>query len=134
MKTLERKNVVVTGGGAGIGRAIALSLAEVGANVLLADIDESAASAVAAEVRSRGVRSAAIRCDVSNQESVMALADAAYAEFGAVHVLCNNAGVTWRPYRSIFDTTLADMQFMFGINFWGVVHGLMAFLPRLRQR
>jgi len=134
MNTLKDKNAVVTGGGGGIGRAIALALADVGTNVLLADIDEEAARAVADEVRSRGVRSAGVSCDVSKPDSVVALADAAYAEFGAVHVLCNNAGVTWRPYRSIFDTTLEDMQFIFGINFWGVVHGLMAFLPRMRQQ
>ena len=134
MNTLKDKNAVVTGGGGGIGRAIALALADVGTNVLLADIDEKAARAVADEVRSRGARSAGVSCDVSKPDSVAALADAAYAEFGAVHVLCNNAGVTWRPYRSIFDTTLEDMQFIFGINFWGVVHGLMAFLPRMRQQ
>jgi NAD(P)-dependent dehydrogenase (short-subunit alcohol dehydrogenase family) len=48
--------------------------------------------------------------------------------------LCNNAGVTWRPLRSILDTTLDDFRFIFGINYWGVVHGLRAFLPRMRQQ
>jgi NAD(P)-dependent dehydrogenase (short-subunit alcohol dehydrogenase family) len=134
MKTLKDKTAVVTGGGGGIGRAIALALAENGTNVMLADIDEDSARAVAVEVRSRGVRSAGMLCDVSKPDSVASLADKTFAEFGAVDILCNNAGVTWRPYRSIFDTTLEDMQFIFRINFWGVVHGLMAFLPRMRQQ
>jgi NAD(P)-dependent dehydrogenase (short-subunit alcohol dehydrogenase family) len=134
MDTLKKKTAVVTGAGSGIGRSIALALADAGANVVVADIQESTAVAVADEVRERGTRSLAVTCDVSKHAEVVALADKAFAEFGVVDVLCNNAGVSWRPYRSILDATLDDWRFMLGINLWGVVHGLDVFLPRMKKQ
>lgn len=134
MKTLEDKHAVVTGAGSGIGRSIALALAEAGTHVVVADIDADTAAQVAAEVASRGVRAQAVTCDVSNVEDVGRLADAAYAAFGRVDVLCNNAGATMRPYRNIMDTTLEEWRFLFGINLWGVLHGLHVFLPRMRRQ
>lgn len=134
MKTLKDKVAVVTGAGSGIGRAIALSLAGRGCHVVVADVQEAPAKTVADELRSRGVRAISARCDVSKRDDVGVLADAAYAEFGRVDVLCNNAGVSWRPYRSVMDATLADWNFIFGVNFWGVIHGLDAFLPRMRKQ
>jgi NAD(P)-dependent dehydrogenase (short-subunit alcohol dehydrogenase family) len=132
MKTVKDKTAVVTGAGSGIGRAIALALAAAGAHVVVADIQHTTALAVAEEARSRGVNAVAIQCDVSKPESVANLSSQAFAEFGAVHILCNNAGVSWRPHRSILDATLEDFQFILGINLWGVLHGLNAFLPRMR--
>ena len=86
------------------------------------------------EVRARGVRSLAVKCDVSQLDSVTSLADQAYSEFGQVDILCNNAGVSWRPFRAVFDATLEDYRFVFGVNFWGVLHGLNAFLPRMKRQ
>jgi NAD(P)-dependent dehydrogenase (short-subunit alcohol dehydrogenase family) len=134
MKSLAGKVAVITGGGAGIGRAIAHALADSGVHVVVADIHAEAAGAVAVELAGLGKRAIAVACDVASPQSMEALAAAAYAEFGAVDILCNNAGVTWRPLRSILDTTLDEMKFIFGINYWGVVHGLMAFLPRMKQQ
>jgi NAD(P)-dependent dehydrogenase (short-subunit alcohol dehydrogenase family) len=134
MDTLKDKTAVVTGGGSGIGRSIALALADAGAHVVVTDIQEATAVAVAAEVRSRGSRSLAVTCDVATHAEVVSLADKAYSEFGAIDILCNNAGVSWRPYRSILDATLDDWRFMLGINLWGVVHGLDVFLPRMRRQ
>jgi NAD(P)-dependent dehydrogenase (short-subunit alcohol dehydrogenase family) len=134
MKTLQDKVAVITGAGSGIGRGIALALADAGTRVVVADIQEASAQAVAEELRGKGVRSIAIACDVSRPDSVATLADKAYAEFGSVDILCNNAGVNWRPYRTILDTTLEDMQFIIGINFWGAANGLLAFLPRMRRQ
>ncbi len=134
MKTLVGKNAVVTGGGSGIGRSIVLALASAGTNVVVSDIQPTSADAVASEAREKGVRAIAVQCDVANREQVGALADAAFAEFGAVDILCNNAGISWRPFRSIFDARLEDWDFMLGINLYGVLHGLDAFLPRMRRQ
>src|SRR5271156_1228741 len=116
METLKNKTAVVTGGGSGIGRSIALALADAGAHVVVADIQKAPAMAVADEVRLRGTRSLAVTCDVAKHAEVVSLAGAAYSEFGVVDILCNNAGVSWRPYRSILDVTLDDWRFMLGIN------------------
>ncbi|KVQ63002.1 SDR family NAD(P)-dependent oxidoreductase [Burkholderia territorii] len=134
MKTLKDKTAVITGAGSGIGRAIALALADAGTHVVVADIQPETAQAVADEARSRGVRSIAVTCDVADRASVVDLADRAYAEFGTVDILCNNAGISWRPYRSVIDATLDDWRFILGINLWGVLHGFDAFLPRMRQQ
>jgi len=134
MKSIVEKVAVVTGGGSGIGRSIALALAEAGAHVVVADIQADKAEAVAAEVRARGVRTLALACDVARPEQVAQLADRSYEAFGRVEILCNNAGVSMRPYRGIVDTTMEDWHFLYGINLWGVVHGLQAFLPRMRRQ
>jgi NAD(P)-dependent dehydrogenase (short-subunit alcohol dehydrogenase family) len=134
MDTLKNKTAVVTGGGSGIGRSIALALADAGAHVVVADIQEAPASAVADEVRARGTRGLAVACEVAKHAEVVSLADWAFAEFGVVDILCNNAGVSWRPYRSILDATLDDWRFMLGINLWGVLHGLDVFLPRMKRQ
>jgi NAD(P)-dependent dehydrogenase (short-subunit alcohol dehydrogenase family) len=134
MKTLKGKTAVVTGAGSGIGRSIAIALADAGTNVVVADLQEGAAAAVAEELRARGVRSLAVTCDVSQHASVVRLADQAYGAFGTVDVLCNNAGTSWRPFRSVLDATLEDWRHILDINLWGVIHGLDVFLPRMRKQ
>ncbi|HSV79062.1 MAG TPA: SDR family oxidoreductase [Ramlibacter sp.] len=134
MKSLVEKVAVVTGGGSGIGRSIALALADAGAHVAVADIQADKADAVATEVRARGVRALALACDVAKPDQVMQLADRAYEVFGRVEILCNNAGVSMRPYRGIAETTMEDWHVLYGVNLWGVVHGLQAFLPRMKRQ
>jgi NAD(P)-dependent dehydrogenase (short-subunit alcohol dehydrogenase family) len=132
MRELTDKGAVVTGGGSGIGRAIALALADAGADVVIADLDGRAAEAVAAEVAARGRRGLAVETDVSERASVDRLADAAWNALGAVHVLCNNAGVfRGGPLDRASD---ADWQWLVAVNLWGVVHGIQAFVPRLRDQ
>jgi NAD(P)-dependent dehydrogenase (short-subunit alcohol dehydrogenase family) len=129
MRELTGKVAVVTGGGSGIGRALALACAEAGVDVVVADIEAAQAEAVAAEVRAAGRRALAVQTDVSKPESLEALADRAYGEFGAVHLLFNNAGVLF--FKPVIEMTPADWQWIFSVNFFGVVHGVAAFLPRM---
>jgi NAD(P)-dependent dehydrogenase (short-subunit alcohol dehydrogenase family) len=133
MKEISRRSAVVTGAGGGIGRSIALALADAGANVVVSDIELDVAEAVAKEVRARGVRALAVKTDVSQLKEVEALADAAYREFGSIEILVNNAGVTLRPFRASWDTSIEDFQWIMGVNFWGVLHGHHVFVPRMRK-
>lgn len=132
MKELEGRTALVTGGGAGIGRAMCKVWADAGMNVVVADIDGSRAREVAEEIGSGTVRSLPVECDVSQPGSVKDLADAAYEELGAVHVLCNNAGVV--QFGPVADASLDDWEWLFAVNFWGVVHCIREFVPRLRAQ
>lgn len=129
MDELAGRVAVVTGGGSGIGREIALELARSGMHVVLADIELDAAQAVADEVRALGTRALAVHTDVASLASVEALADAAYRELGAVHVLCNNAGVLL--FGAMQDLKVDDWRWVLDVNVFGVLHGIYAFLPRL---
>ncbi|MET4901160.1 SDR family NAD(P)-dependent oxidoreductase [Paenarthrobacter sp. CC6] len=133
MEELAGKSAVVTGAGGGMGRSIALALADAGVNVAVVDIDEAAALSVSNEVAERGVKTFGIRTDVSNFDDVKKLADTAYNHFGSVEILVNNAGVTLRPFRASWDTSYDDFRWMMDVNYYGVLHGHMAFVPRMRE-
>ncbi len=119
----------MTGGGSGIGRALVEAFAREGARVVVADVDDAAAREVAGGVAARGGKAVAVRVDVSDLASVQALADRAFDAFGRVHVLCNNAGVS--VWGGLETMTHRDWQWVLGVNLWGVIHGLEAFLPRM---
>jgi NAD(P)-dependent dehydrogenase (short-subunit alcohol dehydrogenase family) len=132
MDQIRGKTAVVTGGGSGIGRALVLAFAGEGMNVAVADIEAGPAEAVASEARARGVKALAITCDVSSRASVGALADAAFAAFGHVDLLCNNAGVvTFHPAQQMKDS---DWDWVIAVDLLGVVHGVEAFLPRMLKQ
>ncbi len=130
MKSLNDKVVVITGAGSGIGRALALNLAEKGAILALSDVDEEglaetvvlAEKAGAPEVRSD-------RLDVADRAAFEAYADSVATEFGRVNVVVNNAGVALAG--DFVDLEMKDIDWIIGINFWGVVHGSKFFLPHL---
>src|SRR5215469_527964 len=129
MKLEPGKVAVVTGAASGIGFALAERFGRDGLNVVLADVEQSALEKAADRVRALGVETLAVNTDVSNPASVDSLAHAAVGRFGAVHVLCNNAGVS-----SLADPwfgPLSTWSWVLGVNFWGVVHGIRAFLPVL---
>jgi NAD(P)-dependent dehydrogenase (short-subunit alcohol dehydrogenase family) len=128
-ETFADRVAVVTGAGSGIGRALALAFAREGARVVVADVDEPAMAAVCREIRAGGHQPLAVRTDVSDLGQVRALADRAFARFGGAHLLCNNAGVA--VTGGLEQATLQDWQWVVGVNLWGVVHGLLAFLPRM---
>ena len=132
MDTFKEKVAVVTGGGSGIGRAMALALAREGARVIVADLDEPAMEAVAREARGHGATALTVRTDVTDLGQVQALADRAWDAFGGVHVLCNNAGVA--AWGGLEKATHRDWQWVLGVNLWGVIHGIEAFVPRMIAR
>ncbi|MEV7646865.1 SDR family NAD(P)-dependent oxidoreductase [Arthrobacter sp. NPDC089319] len=122
---------VVTGAGGGIGRAIALSLARRGGRIVVADIDQDAAEAVASEIRKAGYEAIAVATDVTQAESLERLAQVTLNAFGRVDLLCNNAGVTMRPFRALWNGAPSDFRWMMDVNYFGVVNGLLAFLPHM---
>ncbi len=132
MDDLTDRGAVVTGGGSGIGRALCLALARAGCDVVVGDIEKPAAERVAGEVAALGRRGVAVEVDVSRADAVEALAEQAFRSLGAVHVLCNNAGVfTSGPVVEAGD---ADWQWLLGVNVMGVVHGVRSFVPRMRAQ
>lgn len=133
MKIIKGMSAVVTGAGGGMGRSIALALADAGVNVVVSDIEERAAQTVSQEVAERGVTAIAVATDVSKLDQVHTLAERAYSELGSIEILCNNAGVALRPFRASWDTSPEDYEWVMGINFWGVLHGHLAFVPRMRE-
>src|SRR3954447_9577565 len=132
MKDVAGKVAVVTGGGSGIGRGMVHAFMGAGMDIVIGDVDKAAAENVADEVRSAGRRALAMHVDVSDYDSVDALADAAYNEFDAVHVLCNNAGVL--VAGPILDMRVDDWRWLFNVNVFGVIHGIHAFVPRMRDQ
>ncbi|MGK5115668.1 MULTISPECIES: SDR family NAD(P)-dependent oxidoreductase [unclassified Geodermatophilus] len=117
---------VVTGGASGIGKGLARAFLDAGCSVVIADVDEAALAATARELGVLGVRT-----DVTDPDSVAALADRAVAEFGEVHVVCNNAGVG--PFGPVARLGLDDWRWVLDVNLYGVVHGIQAFLPVLER-
>lgn len=129
MKDFQGKVAVVTGAASGIGRALAEKCAREGMRVVLADVEEQALLQAAHELKAMGADVLAIRTDVSKAEQVEALATQAFATYGAVHLLFNNAGVG--AGTTIWESSLDDWQWVLGVNLWGVIHGIHFFVPRM---
>jgi NAD(P)-dependent dehydrogenase (short-subunit alcohol dehydrogenase family) len=133
MKEFRGKVAVVTGAGSGIGRRLAERFAAEGMKVVLADVQADALADVEREPRGRNASVLAVPTDVSKSAEVEALARRTLDAFGAVHVLCNNAGVAGGG-PTLWETTEADWQWVLGVNLWGVIHGIRVFVPiMLRQ-
>ncbi|HWL01368.1 MAG TPA: SDR family NAD(P)-dependent oxidoreductase [Microbacteriaceae bacterium] len=126
MTAVAGRVAVVTGGASGIGRGIAEALLEAGATVVIADIQPDALAAAAAELGVTGVQ-----VDVTDAGSVEALRDAVLAEHGRVDIVCLNAGIG--PAGLMRDLTRADWEWILGVNLWGVINGVQAFLPVLES-
>ena len=120
---------VITGAASGIGRGMAERFATEGMAVVLADIEEEPLAELEADLRTKGATVLAVRTDVSNADDIENLAAQTVNTYGAVHILCNNAGVVCS--RPIWEHTLADWEWVLGVNFWGVIHGIRAFVPRM---
>ena len=123
---LKGRTAVVTGAGAGIGRAIARALAGAGCNVGAADIEEAAARQVAEELAGTGIVAKAYRVDVTLEAEVVALADRAWRDFGSVEILINNAGVLPRP-GPLLGSSQTDYEWVFAVNVGGMLNGMRVF-------
>ncbi len=133
MRQLEGKTVIVTGAGSGIGLGLARTFARHGMSVALCDIRGDRLESALAAVRDLdGARAIAVPTDASDRASVRDAADQALKAFGALHVACNNAGVTIHG-RSIADLAPQEWDWMIGVNLYGVIHGIEIFLPVIRS-
>src|ERR687888_909822 len=130
MRELKGKVAAVTGAASGLGRAMALAFADEGMHVALADVADT--SDTFAQVEKRGVSAVSMQLDVTNFRDVEAFAQLIDQDLGGAHVVCNNAGVS--PLGAAWEMSLGDWQWIMGVNLWGVIHGVRAFVPRLMAR
>ncbi|WP_315701443.1 MULTISPECIES: SDR family NAD(P)-dependent oxidoreductase [unclassified Bradyrhizobium] len=132
MTRINGTAAAVTGAASGIGRALAQELAARGCDLALADRDEAGLASIADEVARHGRKVTTHRLDVSDAGAIAAFAQAATGAHPSLSILINNAGVALAG--TFAEISQADMEWLFNINFWGVVHGTRAFLPHLSQR
>jgi NAD(P)-dependent dehydrogenase (short-subunit alcohol dehydrogenase family) len=132
MQNLEGKTAVVTGAASGIGLGLARNFAKHGMAVAISDLPGGRLDAALENVRALGARAIAVPADVSIRADVRALADAALREFGAIHVACNNAGVTIHG-KAVWEVTPQEWEWITGVNLHGVMHGIETFLPIIQS-
>ena len=130
MQSLAGKVAVVTGAASGIGLALARRLGHDGMHVVMADIELAALDQQASALADEGLDVLPIVTDTSIESDVEALAEATLERFGGVHLVCNNAGVGSRGLK-VADLPRRDFEWVIGVNLWGVIYGIRAFLPRL---
>ena len=130
MQSLAGKVAVVTGAASGIGLGLARRFGQDGMRVVMADIEQPALEREAAALAGEGIDVLARVTDASLESDVEALAEATLERFGGVHVVCNNAGVGSRGLK-VADLPRRDFEWVIGVNLWGVINGIRAFLPRL---
>jgi NAD(P)-dependent dehydrogenase (short-subunit alcohol dehydrogenase family) len=133
MRELKGKVAVVTGAASGIGRAMAERFAREGMKIVLADVEAAPLAQARDEIGRGGVEAIAVRTDVARWEQVEELARRTFETFGTAHVICNNAGIG-SGGGAAWETSLADWEWTIGVNLWGVIHGVRAFVPRLVEQ
>jgi NAD(P)-dependent dehydrogenase (short-subunit alcohol dehydrogenase family) len=131
MERLEGRVAVVTGGASGIGRAMGERFGHEGMKVVLADVEAPALEATVKELQADGIDVMGLVTDVADYRSVERLRDAVLDAYGAVHVVCNNAGVGAGAAGQMWDHELNDWRWALGVNVWGVIHGIKAFVPAM---
>jgi len=132
IKDFRGKVVVVTGAGSGIGRATALAFAREGADLVIADVNGDRLAIVSAEIEAAGARVMSMKVDVSKRSEVDELAGTVIAERSRVDIVMNNAGVAiGGPF---VETPIEEFEWIFSVNFWGVLYGIKAFLPHMMAR
>ena len=127
MKDFDGKVAVITGAGRGIGRGIALRCAEEGMRIVLAGIGLETLTRTSADLEELGATTLVVQTDVRKASDVDRLAQMAFSTFGEVHLLVNSAGVG--VYKSVWESCLADWEWVMGVNFWGMLYGVRSFLP-----
>lgn len=131
MQNFEDRVAVVTGGASGIGLGMVRAFAQRGMRVVVADLDQNTLDTVVAEINSSGGQAVGQLCDVSSLEQVQSLADFAIENFGAVNVVCNNAGVGIPT--SARNMKLDDWEWIINVDLWGPIYGVKVFLPLLEE-
>lgn len=132
MRITGEESAYVSGGGSGIGRGLSLQLSRRGVKVGVCDIRVAEAEETVRQIEAEGGRAIAIRLDVSDQASVDEAADRIESEFGPVSIVCNNAGVAMHG-TPLQDIELKEWEWVFGVNVYGVIHGIRTFVPRLLE-
>ncbi len=132
MKEFAGKTAVVTGGASGIGKAMALRWGSLGMKVALADVEPDALQDTTLELQKQGIEVLPVVTDVREAEQVQALAEKSREAFGAVHLICNNAGVF--AGGTVWESAVEDYAWQMGVNLWGVIHGLRSFVPILIEQ
>jgi NAD(P)-dependent dehydrogenase (short-subunit alcohol dehydrogenase family) len=131
MKEFKGRVAVITGAASGLGREFANVASNLGMRLVLADVDAAALEQATGELRSSGAEVLSMVCDVRKAAHVEELADAALARFHAVHLLFNNAGVG--AGGLIWENSVADWEWVLGVNLWGVIHGVRVFTPLMLE-
>lgn len=132
MYDVNGKTAVITGGASGIGLGMGRAFASAGMSLVLADIEEDRLDEVVQRFTAEGTPTIGVVTDVSDESQVQALADRAVAEFGAVHVVANNAGIG--VGGEVDKLSIDDWRWTLDVNLWGVIHGLRTFLPLLKEQ
>jgi NAD(P)-dependent dehydrogenase (short-subunit alcohol dehydrogenase family) len=132
LKAFKGRIAVVTGGASGIGYTMAERFAGQGMKIVLADIQADALEEAEGKLRAGGAEVLAVETDVAQPAALEHLRDRALDAFGAVHVVCNNAGVV--AQGSVWETTLPDWNWILGVNLWGVINGIRTFVPVLLEQ
>ena len=133
MQQLEGKTAVVTGAASGIGLGMARTFAKNGMSVVLSDLPGDRLDAALGEVRGLGATAIAVAADVSQRADVQKLADAALKKFGAIHVACNNAGITIHG-KGVWEVTPEEWDWITSVNLHGVMYGVQIFLPIIQSQ
>jgi NAD(P)-dependent dehydrogenase (short-subunit alcohol dehydrogenase family) len=128
MKEFKDKVAVITGAASGIGQALAERCVHEGMKVVLADVEVATLAKTEASLQASGATVLAVRTDVAQARDIEALARKTLEAFGAVHLLCNNAGVAGTA-APVWESTRADWDWVLGVNLWGVIHGVRVFVP-----
>jgi len=129
MQLQAGQTAVITGAASGIGLALAQRAAQAGMRLVLADIEEEKLRIAAGSLPVESASLCTLRVDVSRESDVAALAEEAFGRFGAVHLLCNNAGVGLT--RLAWEFSTRDWEWVLGVNLWSVVYAVRHFVPRL---
>lgn len=134
LQELQNRVAVVTGAGSGIGLGMARAFAAEGMRVVVADIEDAPREAAVKALAESGAQAIGVHCDVAERASVEAVRDAALSAFGAVHVVCNNAGVAGGQPAPIWAAPQEDWDWVLGVNLMGVVYGVQTFVPVMLEQ
>ena len=130
MMDISGKTAIVTGAASGIGMGIATALAEMGANVVMADIQKAAVEEAAKALSDTNKRVMPVQIDVTQEQSVVDALAEAERNFGNLHIACNNAGVPMHG-TGLIDVPPGDWEFVTGVNIWGIIYGIRHFVPAI---